>query len=95
MLGPLIALTVIGVLTGVLRWIYFRDAQRPSPTIPRRDDYGLLCAAAITNDPRSADSTRSRLIAAGIRATVTTGADGLIRVLVFERELPRARRLVG
>jgi hypothetical protein len=63
--------------------------------MPHRDDYGLLCAAAITNDPRSADSTRALLAAAGIRATVTTGADGLIRVLVFEGELPRARRVMG
>lgn len=95
LLGPLLAFAVIGVLAGVLRVIYFRDARRPGPVPPRLGDYGLLCTAAITDDPRSAASTRSLLVKAGIRATVTTGTDGLIRVLVFEKELPRARRLMG
>jgi len=35
------------------------------------------------------------LTAAGIKATIEIGADGRVRVLVFEDEVPRARRVMG
>lgn len=95
MLGPLLALMVVGVLVGVL-WALFAPARAPRPGPPRApsDDYGLLRAAATVTDPEVASRIRSLLSAAGIRATIASAPDGRVRVLVFERELYRARRLV-
>jgi hypothetical protein len=95
LLGPLIALAVVGVLAAVLRYILGREVSLPDPTPADPDDFGLLCAAAVTADPDTAAAVRERLQSAGIRATLATGGDGLIRVLVFERELDEARRVVG
>lgn len=96
LVGPLIAFAVVGVLAGILQWMFSRrpraSYELPMPVI---EDYGLLCAAAVTEDPDSAESMRSMLTAAGIRATLVTGADGRVRVLVFEDEVHRARRVMG
>jgi hypothetical protein len=59
------------------------------------DDYGLLSVVTVTDTATSAHAATTLLAEAGIRATVTTGADGRIRVLVFENDLYRARRVVG
>lgn len=95
MLGPLLALMVVGAVVSVLRALF---APGKTPLYPVRmplEDYGLLCAAAVADDPETASRIRYRLGAAGIRATVATGLDGRVRVLVFEGELYRARRVVG
>lgn len=106
--GPLIALAVVGVLAVILRGFFGREGHGDRGDFGRRgrfrrgirpgyvfDDYGLLCAAAISDDPETAVRIRSLLGEAGIRATLATGADGRVRVLVFEHELDRARRVVG
>jgi hypothetical protein len=59
------------------------------------DDYGLLAPAAIVETPEQAARMRTLLSQAGIRATTTIGADGRHRVLVFARDLHRARRVAG
>jgi len=97
-LGPLIAFAVIGVLAVVLRWTLGRGSTASFPIRPvpvDTQDYGLLCAVAIAEDSRAAASMQARLAEAGIRATLTSGPDHRVRVLVFEDQIEAARRLVG
>ena len=61
------------------------------PAIP--DDYGLLVTAATVDSVEQASRVRALLRQAGIRATVTVGSDGRHRMLVFSRDLHRARRV--
>ena len=94
-LGPVFLLGALGVLTTSLRWI-FADALpvhrlRPSA----EDDFGLLRAVAVLHDLDTAQSVRALLVAGEVRATVATGRDGLVRVLVFPDEHARALRLVS
>lgn len=95
MLGPLLAFLVIGVLAVVMRALFSPPKPAPYLMARRVEDYGLLCAAAIVADAATAAVIRGRLNQAGIRATLATGTDGRVRVLVFEKELDRARRVVG
>jgi hypothetical protein len=97
LLGPLIAFAVIGLLAVLLRWIFGRGSSVPHPVrLPARsEDYGLLCTVAITADEQAAIAVAVRLAGAGIRATLATGSDGGVRVLVFEDQIEAARRLVG
>jgi hypothetical protein len=67
-----------------------------SPATPPLDnDYGLLRAAALVDDVDTGQSVRALLAAARVRATVATGTDGIVRVLVFPDEYARAVRLVS
>ncbi|MFS8479282.1 MAG: hypothetical protein FWJ93_10070 [Micromonosporaceae bacterium] len=100
MLGPLLAFIVIGAVATFLWALFAPQAARPRPPSKVLDtppvDYGLLCVAAITDDPQVAARVRSRLGDAGIRATIAPGPDDdQVLVLVFEGELDRARRVVG
>ena len=58
-------------------------------------DYGLLCFVSSVGDLAFARDVRDRLRHNGVRATLSTGADGMVRVLVFADELDRARRLIN
>jgi hypothetical protein len=69
-------------------------ATRPAPRF-NLDDYGLLRAVALVESLDTGQSVRALLIAGGVRATVATGMDGLVRVLVFRDEYKRARRMVS
>ena len=105
LIGPLIAVALVGFLGAVfwrlgLHWTFARDDD------PLRgldglaifsdpDDYGLLCAAAVTGEPDVAADIRDMLARAGIRSTQATRYDGLVAVLVFAEEVDAARRLVG
>jgi hypothetical protein len=103
-LGPLIAVALVGFLCLVfwqlgLQWTVSWDETDPRSDglaiLGFADDYGLLCPAAITDDPRTAAEVRRLLGGAGIRATQAVGADGRVAVLVFPEELDAARRLVN
>ncbi|GAA1749301.1 hypothetical protein [Luedemannella helvata] len=63
--------------------------------LPMHEDYGLLRVVTVAECDDAAHAAVSLLAEAGIRATTTTGADGQVRVLVFESDLFRARRVVG
>jgi hypothetical protein len=69
------------------------SAAAEEPSDP--DDYGLLSVVTVADSADSAQTATTLLAEAGIRATVATGLDGRIRVLVFENDLYRARRVVG
>jgi hypothetical protein len=105
--GPLVAVALIGFLGAVfwrmgLQWTLTHqpDAVRDLcadglAIFGERDDYGLLCPAAVTDDADVADEIRRLLGEAGIRATQAVRRDGRTVVLVFADEVEEARRLVG
>ena len=103
LIGPLIAVALIGALGVVfwrmgLRWM--EEADDPLRELyglaifTDPDDYGLLCAAAVTDEPEDAEEIRLLLADAGIRATRAIRSDGRVAVLVFPEEVDEARRLV-
>jgi hypothetical protein len=97
LLGPLCAVAV-SVLIGVAFWRLGPDDNLSADGLAifgEREDYGLLCPAAVTSEPEVATEIRRLLAAAGIRATYAAGRDGRIAVLVFAEQVEEARRLVG
>ena len=100
--GPLLAVGLVAALGFLfwrmgLRWIeqaddplYGHYGSLSIFTDP--DDFGLLCAAAVADDPEEADQIRLLLAEAGIRATAGARRDGRVAVLVFAEELEAARR---
>jgi hypothetical protein len=72
-----------------------RKGRRIGPPAPGLDDYGLLRTLALVERLDTGQSVRALLSAGGVRATVATGSDGLVRVLVFPDEYDRARRMVS
>jgi hypothetical protein len=107
LMGPLLAVAVVGFLGAVfwrmaLQWTLSREPDRLRDLCAdglaifgERDDYGLLCPAAVTDDADVADEIRRLLGQAGIRTTQAVGRDGRTAVLVFADEVEEARRLVG
>jgi hypothetical protein len=105
LVGPLVAVGLVGLLGAVfwrmgLHWTLGREdgGDRYADGLAifgEPDDYGLLCAAAVTADTDVADEIRRLLGAAGIRATQAVDRDGRTAVLVFAEEVEEARRLVG
>jgi hypothetical protein len=65
------------------------------PAAPAHDDYGLLSVVTAVESDGAAHAAVTLLAEAGIRATTATGSDGHVRVLVFDTDLFRARRVVG
>ncbi|HEX6497686.1 MAG TPA: hypothetical protein VF054_01490 [Micromonosporaceae bacterium] len=94
-LAPLIALVAVGGLIAVLRWTFSGESLELHREIVTAEDYGLLRAAVVVDDPASAEAVRQRLTDAGIRCTTAVGRDRRVRVLVFADELEKARRVVG
>jgi len=103
LIGPMIAVGLVGALGLTfwrmgLRWV--EQADDPLRELyglaifNAPDDYGLLCPAAITDEPEEAEEIRLLLADAGIRATRAVRNDARIAVLVFPEELEAARRLV-
>jgi hypothetical protein len=108
--SPFIALALIGALAMILRWTFRQDPGEPAGIFdppgpdaeatmegyePATDDYGLLGVAAVVETADAAEQIRAVLADAGIRATIAAAKDGRVQVLVFETEVPRARRVVG
>ena len=97
--SPFIALALIGALAVVLRWTFRQEPGEPpglfAPPEPTVEDYGLLGVAAEVETADAAEQIRAVLADAGIRATIAGTPDGRVRVLVFETDVPRARRVVG
>lgn len=58
-------------------------------------DYGLLRSVSLVGDLAFARDVRDRLRRNGVRATLATGHDGMVRVLVFTDEYDRARLLLA
>ena len=106
-IGPLIAVGLVSFLGAVfwrmgLNWSAGHEPDLLRDIYPDglaifgdREDYGLLCPAAVTDDPDVAEEIRGLLAAAGIRATSALRRDGRFLILVFGEEVEEARRLVG
>jgi len=85
------SMVAVVALGASLRWLL----TEPRPREKADDDYGLLRAVATVDDLDTGESIRALLVAGKVRATVATGVDGRVRVLVFTSEYARARRLVS
>jgi hypothetical protein len=94
LLGPLIALIVVGFLALVLRWAY---GSSPAVVPPRSDsgEFGLLREVAVVENEDAANALRALLSDAGIRSTKARNPRGGMRVMVFASDLDRARQLAG
>jgi hypothetical protein len=64
-----------------------RGVHPPTPDTPL--DYGLLRSVSLIGDLAFARDVRDRLRHNGVRATLATGPDGMVRVLVFADEYDR------
>lgn len=94
LLSPLVSFVALGLIVLICRWV-FGTGKRPAP--PRRpdsEDLGLLVPVAAVRTRDDADMLHELLTEAGIRAGVSEGVDG-VRVLVFGKDLERARQLVS
>ncbi|KAA2259438.1 hypothetical protein F0L68_21095 [Solihabitans fulvus] len=89
-----LALAVVGLLSFVLRWTFGND-RTAVPTGRDSDGYGLLREVAIVPTEAAAQVLRTRLRAAGIRATTARGDNGAHRVLVFPADEANARLLLS
>ncbi|WP_432995934.1 hypothetical protein [Dactylosporangium sp. CA-233914] len=84
-----------GVLAALLLIIRLLRYGAPAAPPPRTADYGLLRTVSKVGDLAFAREIRDRLRHNGVRATLATGPDGMVRILVFADELDRARRLIN
>lgn len=107
LIGPPIAFALIGLL-GTIFWRLGPQQQtvrqRDLPgdlhadglaILGDPDEYGLLCPAAVTEDPQVTAEICLMLGEAGIRATSAMRRDGRFLILVFAEDVEQARRLVG
>jgi hypothetical protein len=99
--APLTALVggvlMLALLLIALRWTWGTGRDQPAPHVPDPDDPtgdGLLTEVSRVPTEAAAQVLRSRLTAAGIRATVGR-ADGTYRLLVFPADLAAARLVVS
>ncbi|WP_344616187.1 hypothetical protein [Dactylosporangium salmoneum] len=85
-----------GVLAALLLIIRLLKYGSPLPPhTPAATDYGLLRSVSMVGDLAFAREVRERLRTNGVRATLATGPDGMVRILVFADELDHARRLIN
>lgn len=99
LLAPLVALAALGIIALICRWVFATD-HREDRTARRIEkvlgagDYGLLVTVATVRTRDDAEMLRDVLIQAGVRAGVSEEA-GELQVLVFSKDLDRARALVS
>ena len=94
--APALALVAVVVLIGVLRWGFSSGTSlvaRPAKKGPS-GSYGLLIPVAEPADAKAGEAALVRLQTDGVRATLAQTEDGL-RLMVFEGEVDRARRILG
>jgi hypothetical protein len=91
-LGPLIALGVVGVLVLLLRWAFSsgHSLVERRPEVGSPEQYGLLVPIAEPPTFVEAEILRRRLSDAGLRATLAPTTEGP-RVLVFPEDVKAAR----
>ncbi len=93
-LGPLLALLLVALLGGLLRWTYGTHSQHVAPHTDHAEaeDLGLLREVAVVPTVVAAEVLRQRLAADSIRATVRPTPDRTgHRILVFAKDEPDAR----
>ena len=85
---------VLAALLLIIRLLKHGAPLSPLAPPPTASDYGLLRSVSMVGDLAFAREVRDRLRANGVRATLATGPDGMVRVLVFADALDEARRLI-
>ena len=96
LVGPLIALAVVGVFVLLLRWTFSRGGSvvaKPAKS-GRVDEYGLLVSVAAPSTYIEAEIVRRTLEDHQIRATLAQTLAGP-RIMVFPQDADRARQLVS
>ena len=95
-LGPLVAVAALGLIVLICRWVFSTD-QRDDRTARRLEkalsagDYGLLVPVATVRTRDDAEMLRDVLKTAGLRAGISED----LQVLVFSKDLARAKQLVS
>ena len=96
LLGPIVAVAALGLLVLICRWVFSTD-HREDRTARRLEkvlsagDYGLLVTVATVRTRDDAEMLREVLHEAGVRAGISND----LEVLVFSKDLERARSLVS
>lgn len=87
----LIAVLAMAFVALVCRWVFSPTHTAVRRSEPAPVDYGLLVPVTTAPTDLDAQMLREVLVAQGIRASVSASHD----VLVFRRDLDRARELVS
>ena len=96
--GIIIALTAVGVLALVMKWIFtpsHRSGQSARVDASDSNDLGMLSVVATNLSRDAALQTRALLGDAGLRSSMSRRRDGNLDVLVFRDDVDRARALLG
>ena len=83
---------VVAVLALILRWAFSHNTSliEKDKVIGSEDQYGLLKVAHSPKNHIEGEMIRQKLIAVGIKATLSQTKDGP-RILVFEKDLKIAK----
>lgn len=94
--GPLLALSALGVLVLLLRWTFRRGSSVvAAPARPgSEEEYGLLVPVASPGTYIEGEVLRRTLEAAGLRANLAQTLDGP-RVMVWPDDVERARAVLS
>ena len=90
LLGPIVALTALGIIALLCRWVFATDHRASVPADSTRD-YGLLAPLTTVRTAEDAAMLQAVLREAGIRSNLTDS----LELLVFTTDLARARSLVS
>jgi hypothetical protein len=90
LLGPVVALSAVGIIALLCRWVFTTDNRGPAPSDVGQD-YGLLVPLTTVRTAEDAEMLQAVLREAGIRSNLTDG----LELLVFTKDLSRARSLVS
>jgi hypothetical protein len=87
---------VVAVLALILRWAFSHNNSliEKDKVIGSEDQYGLLKVAHSPKNHIEGEMMRQKLIAVGIKATLSQTKDGP-RILVFEKDLKIAKATIN
>ena len=87
---------VVAVLALILRWAFSHNNSliEKDKVIGSEDQYGLLRVAHSPKNHIEGEMMRQKLIAVGIKATLSQTKDGP-RILVFEKDLKIAKATIN
>jgi hypothetical protein len=87
---------VVAVLALILRWAFSHNNSliEKDKVIGSEDQYGLLKVAHTPKNHIEGEMMRQKLIAVGIKATLSQTKDGP-RILVFEKDLKIAKATIN
>ncbi len=94
LVSPLVSLIALALIVLICRWVFGTGRGIVPPVAPTHVDLGLLVPLAEVRTRADAEMLRELLAEAGIRAGVSQASQA-VRVLVFDKDLERARQLVS